>query len=103
MDPKNKRLDRLAWRKDKKVAFDIDGTLISGTVPRYDVIALLLWFAEKGYNLIAWSGGGVEYCQRWVEKLGLEDKVRIIAKGSEEVDIAFDDQPVTLGKVNIEV
>jgi hypothetical protein len=45
----------------------------------------------------------MDYALRFVRKLGLEDIVEAIEKGSEEVDIAFDDEAVQLGKINIEV
>lgn len=103
MGPKNNRFDRLRERKDKKIAFDVDGTLITGAGPRYKVIALMRYFIDEGYDLIVWSGGGIDYAQRWVEKLGFKDDVRVIAKGAERVNIAFDDQPCDLGNENIEV
>ena len=98
------RDEKRKWRKDLKIAFDVDGTLISGTTPRYDVIAIMEWFIDRGYDVIIWSGGGFSYAYMWAEKLGFQDKVRVLSKDAgEEVDIAFDDQPCELGKVNIEV
>jgi len=89
-------------RKATKIAFDTDLTLIDHQDrPLYNNINLLNWFIEKGYDCIMWSGGGIDYCEMWSRKLGFEGKVRVIAKGSEEVDLAFDDECVNLGKTNI--
>lgn len=91
-----------------KVAFDVDDTLIKKSdinddIPRYDVIFLLSALQVIGCEIFVWSGGGIDYAQRWCEKLGISDSVRVIAKGSEEMDVAFDDQFVNLAKVNIQV
>lgn len=91
-----------------KIAFDVDDTLIIPSVvtqrdniPNYETIAVFRYFKELGYDMIIWSGSGVDWAKRWSEKLGLD--ARVIRKGSEEVDIAFDDCDVTLGKVNVKV
>lgn len=96
--------------KKIKIAFDVDDTLIwinsrGETVPKYTTVVTLQMLHGMFTNaeIIVWSGSGVEYAQRWVEKLGIDNLVRVIAKGSEEVDIAIDDQEVTLGKVNLQV
>lgn len=91
-----------------KIAFDVDDTLIipsvvTGTrdVPNYKVINIFQWFQEQGNDMIIWSGSGMDWAATWAEKLGL--RARIIVKGSEMVDIAFDDCDVELGKVNVKV
>jgi len=76
----------------QKIAFDIDGTLIDmKNAPRYWVIDSLLWFKKIGWDVIVWSGGGVDYAKMVVRRLGLEDIIRVIPKGAEKVDIAVDD------------
>ena len=98
-------------KEKKKIAFDIDETLIDmNDAPKYWVIDLLLWFKKAGWDVIVWSGGGLDYAQRRVEKLGFKDLVRVIPKGSEKVDIAVDDMAdgeynldQTLAKVIIKV
>ena len=94
-----------------KIAFDVDDTLIVPGValerreitPNYDVIAIYKWFQLMGHDMIIWSGSGIDWAKRWGEKLGLEPfEVRAKEK-SEDVDIAFDDCDVTLGKVNVKV
>jgi trehalose-6-phosphatase len=92
------------------IAFDVDGTLIhkmsesNMDVPKYDTILLLGTLSElPEVQIYVWSGGGVEYATRWCEKLGLLHVVKIVAKGSFIPDIAFDDEDVALGKVNIKV
>lgn len=93
------------------VAFDVDDTLLlppeaTGLgidTPNYKTIALLKWFQENGCSIIVWSGGGVDYAARWAEKLGLMNvEVRPKIKNL-DVDIAFDDCNVDLGKVNVKV
>ena len=93
--------------KKLKIAFDCDDTLIIPSVvygrdiPNYKVIAVFKWFQEQGNDMIIWSGSGCDWAKTWPEKLGL--RARIIRKGSERVDLAFDDCDVDLGKINIKV
>lgn len=99
---------RLAYRRDLKIAFDCDLTLIDEhDRPIYENINLLLWFVDRGYSVIVWSGGGSDgegsYAHMHCRKLGIDELVRIIPKGSEKVDIAFDDEQVALGQVNVVV
>lgn len=91
-----------------RIAFDVDDTLIIPSVvtgnrdiPNYETIAIFKWFQAQGNEMIIWSGSGIDWATTWAEKLGLQ--ARIIAKGSEPVDIAFDDMEVTLGTVNVKV
>lgn len=114
-----------------KIAFDVDDTLIIpaialtdephpyigmyGAVPNYDTIALYKWFQAQGNHMIVWSGGGIDYARTWAEKLGLnpdeiiekkktyKPNVGEYASDSPDVDIAFDDCEVDLGKVNVRV
>lgn len=93
----------------KTVAFDVDGTLIekAGTtgrdVPRYEVILMLVNFGVLELDIFVWSGSGVDYAKQWVEKLGLDNAVKVVAKGSFKPDIAIDDEDVELGVVNLKV
>ncbi|MDR0462767.1 MAG: hypothetical protein LBG64_00920 [Pseudomonadales bacterium] len=91
------------------VAFDVDDTLIIPSVasggrdcPNYETIAILKWFQAQGCKIIVWSGSGCDWAKTWAEKLDLAP-CEIMVKGSIEVDIAFDDCDVTLGKVNVKV
>ncbi len=93
-----------------KIAFDVDDTLITmneagENIPKYDVIAFLRFFAmNTDAEIYVWSGSGVDYARRWTEKLGITHYVDgVISKGSMSVDIAVDDQVVTLGTTNIQV
>jgi len=104
--------DMVGWIENEElserlnVAFDVDGTLIhqvgkSEDTPRYDIIALFHAYEKLGCKMFIWSGGGVDYAERWSQKLGLE--AEIVEKGSFKPDLAFDDMNVNLGKVNIRV
>ena len=92
------------------ICFDVDGTLIhqSGDLcdtPRYEIIQLLKTFHSLGHNIYIWSGGGVQYAEHWVNKLGLPGKV--IEKGSVQPHIAVDDMAheseFNLGVINLSV
>ena len=99
-----KRLERLQFRRDLKVAFDVDLTLIDESDrPIYQNLAVLTWFIDRGFDVLVWSGGGVSYAEMWVRRLGFEDIVRVVEKGGEEVDIAFDDEAADLGTVTVMV
>ena len=94
-----------------KIAFDVDDTLIVPRVaidwavetPSYDVIAIYKWFQSQGHYMIIWSGSGVDWAKTWAEKLGLKADEFPMKQKREDVDIAFDDCDVDLGKVNIKV
>lgn len=93
-----------------RIAFDVDDTLIkhnhSGeSVPKWETIDVMRYFAlNTDAEIIVWSGSGVDYAQRWTEKLGIDHYVdKVIPKGSIVVDIAFDDQVVNLGNANVKI
>lgn len=93
----------------EKIAFDIDDTLLipsvvaGENVPNYEVIAVLRWFQANGYEIILWSGSGVDWAKRWGEKFGLAPfEVRMKEK-SPDIAISFDDCDVDLGRVNVKV
>lgn len=84
--------------KSPKIAFDIDGTLItaeSNPKPREEVINLLRAFNKLGWDIYVHSGGGILYAKRWVERLGLDTEmhINIAIKGTSTIlyDIAVDD------------
>lgn len=92
-----------------KIAFDVDDTLIVPSVvtgnrdtPNYETIALYKWFQSQGYEMIIWSGSGMDWAISWGEKLGLAP-FTVMVKGQEKVDICFDDCDVDLAKINIKV
>lgn len=92
-----------------KIAFDIDDTLMKFDhewklqTPDYELIAVLRWFVANGDDVIVWSGGGLDYAKRTIEKLGLHG-VRAIEKGSILADIAFDDSALAqMGIANVRV
>ena len=88
-----------------KVAFDVDGTLLTEgsepQTPRFEVIQLFLLLQSFGCEVSIWSHAGVIHAKNASDTLGLN--ARIIEKGAEFVDISIDNQDVKLGKVNIKV
>lgn len=72
-------------------------------VPDYDLIQVLRWFYKNGDTVVIWSAGGIDYAEQIATKLGLNDMVLIVNKGESTIkpDITFDDQAVTMGKVNV--
>ena len=95
----------------KKIAFDIDDCLIVPRVvtgldretPNYETVALYKWFQAQGYTMVLWSGSGMDWATTWGEKLGLQPFECRPKQKSDDIDIAFDDCDVDLGKVNIKV
>jgi len=99
-----------------KIAFDVDDTIwkvdknYHRQVPDYDLIQVLRWFYNNGDDCFVWSGGGIEYAQMIVDKLGLTDLITVIPKvalgdksNPYKIDIAFDDEETSLAKVDITV
>lgn len=94
-----------------KICWDIDDCILVPSVahgygrdtPNYETIAVYKWFQKQGYQMILWSGSGIDWAKTWGEKLGLEPfEVRIKEK-SDDIDLCFDDCIVDLAKVNIRV
>lgn len=79
------------------VFFDVQGTLVSGGVPRPRAREVFHEIERQGHHVYLWSTGGSAYCARAAELLDLED----IAYGyfsksgplPVTVDFAVDDQP----------
>ena len=93
-------------RTVKRIAFDVDGTLIrrtdNGDTPRYEIIQMLQTLVAQGHTIFVWSGGGEDYASEWARKLGLLPDVRIIGKSKNyDIDVCFDDQAVDLAKINV--
>ena len=87
------------------VAFDVDGTLIDyEDKPREDIIALLKEHHDRGDVTVVWSGGGKAYAESAVRRLDLDHWVDFCASKTQHhlvnADATYDDQIITLGKVN---
>jgi phosphoglycolate phosphatase-like HAD superfamily hydrolase len=103
------------------IAFDVDDTLWKvrwelrngiaipcGQIPDYEVIHTLIFHYKNGEKIYVWSAGGVDYARSVCEKLGLSDMVEVVRKDQVtadalQIDLTYDDQEVTLGKVNIRI
>jgi hydroxymethylpyrimidine pyrophosphatase-like HAD family hydrolase len=91
------------------VAFDIDGTLIDyNDEPRKKIISLLKIFKSFGHKIIVWSGGGKDYASLLISRLKLDKFVdeyhsKVSHPYGKNVDICFDDEEVSLAKLNIKV
>lgn len=89
------------------ICFDVDGTLITfDEKPKWIVIDILRQFYALGVTIYVHSGGGQDYAEHWVRRLCIGEFVTgAYCKGDvpEQIDVAFDDEPVTFGKVNIQV
>jgi hypothetical protein len=92
------------------VCFDIDDTIWKcrwkprlEQIPDYDLIQVVRWFHQNGDKVFFWSAGGIDYCQTIINKLGLDEYGKVVAKGFFKPDISFDDEEVTLGNVNVRV
>ena len=83
---------------------------IKKQVPDFDLIQVVRWFIENDHQVFFWSGGGIDYSQMIIDKLGLTNKVKALPKvklgdksNPHNIDIAFDDEETNLAKVNIKV
>ena len=84
-------------------SFDCNGCLVDDKEEPIKENVELLKLLSKRYRVFVWSGNGFKYAFTIAEKLklfpyisGVLDKYDTI-----EPDLAFDDQPIKLGKVNI--
>ena len=103
---RNTLCDCITQMKEIRIAFDIDGTLISNTnglgkeMLNIDVYQLMVLLSKmKNTKIIVWSGGGKDYAEQIVLKYGLAKYVdEVYAKQDYDesihgkVSIAFDDQ-----------
>ena len=98
--------------KPISVVFDIDDTIWKANPkmrrqePDYKLINVLLWFAENGDHVCVWSAGGMDYCKMILNKLGLDEYVKVIPKphlgGTDrKIDLCFDDSEVGLASTNV--
>ena len=89
------------------IGFDVDGTLIDYEgKQRYDIINLLMSLSALNHTkIIVASGGGYDYANQIVNKLGLCGYVDIITNKTDllDIDIWFDDQETTIGKVDVQI
>lgn len=93
------------------VAFDCDGTLIDviEDQPRPEIVEIAKALMRAKHDVTIWSGGGERYAQLVARRCGLdgmEATARAKPVGANIqgiVDVAFDDQAVVYGKINIRV
>lgn len=95
------------------ICFDVDGTLINEEEKHVETIKLLVAFGEqkwKNVKVVVWSGGGRQYAETFVRRLGLENHVDMVMGKLEHqrlrddgyTIIAIDDiQDTALGHLNL--
>lgn len=104
-----------------RIAFDVDDTFYKviwierngikipvRQVPDYDVINLMILLHKLGNEIYIWSAGGKEYAFGIAQKFGLDEFSIFMDKSVESainwgIDLTFDDEKITLGKVNIQI
>ena len=85
------------------ICFDVDGCLfnVNGT-PRMEVINFMGALHDAGHEIWVWSGGGIPYaihkCQQIDVPIVFSRKYK-----TDEVDVCFDDENVSLAKTNIKI
>lgn len=89
-------------------AIDVDNTLIhdvDGAVRvNEDVRALAVSLHNLGVvNLVLWSGGGADYARHVAYKFGISHLFDAFLPKNVRVQIALDDQDMTLGDVNLKL
>lgn len=94
-------------------AFDVDGTLIDEENKHVSTIKLLVAMGEqkwKNVRVAVWSGGGRQYAETFVRRLGLEDHVDMVLGKLDHqrlrdegcLVIAVDDiQDTAIGDINL--
>ena len=87
------------------ICFDIDGCLIDRDKKMIEENVTLLKVLCKSHKVFLWSGNGWNYALTWADELGiLEIICGVFNKyGTFRPDIAFDDQEIDLGKINIQI
>jgi len=86
------------------ICFDVDGCLLKEGKSIEANLCLLKILTEK-HKVFVWSGNGYEYAYHKVKILKLEKFIHGVLNkyGNFQPDIAFDDQEINLGKLNIKV
>lgn len=80
------------------VFFDVQGTLVCGSIPRPHVREVFAEFADAGHDVYLWSSAGAGYASSAAALLGVEDvrRLRMLSKFAPPpvtVDYAVDDHP----------
>lgn len=90
------------------ICFDTDECLINRNTTAGEPIPSnieLLKILSKTHKIIVWSGRGWENALRAVQELKLHGYISGVADkyGNFRPDIAFDDQEIDLGRLNIKI
>jgi hypothetical protein len=79
------------------IFFDVQGTLLTGGVPRPDTREVFIEIASLGHDVYLWSSAGAGYAAMAAETLGVEDLIFGCYSKSVPppvtVDYAIDDHP----------
>ena len=87
------------------ICWDVDGCLIDKNKKPIRANIALLKVLSKSHKVFVWSGNGWEYALVEITRLKLNKYINgILNKYNTFVpDLAFDDQEIILGKLNIKV
>ena len=87
------------------ICFDINECLIDREEKPIKSNIALLRVLSKKHKIYAWSGKGWGYAESWTRLLGLSPYLSGVLNkyGTFRPDIAFDDQEIDLGKLNIQL
>ncbi len=88
-----------------KICFDVDSCLIDKNKKPIRANIALLKVLSKSHKVFVWSGNGWEYALDKITNLKLNKYINGVLNkyNTFEPDIAFDDQEIILGKLNIKV
>lgn len=88
-----------------KVAFDVDGCLMSYyNEPRWDVVDMLRLLSIN-HEITVWSGVGEDHARECVDRLMIGKYVSSIRtkEVDDSVDLSFDDNDGAWAKINIKI
>ncbi len=85
------------------ICFDVDSCLINKEKEPISANVVLLKELATSHKVFVWSGNGWRYALDQVVRLGLQETISGVLNkyNTFKPDIAFDDQEIDLGRLNI--